>query len=1535
MAGRKFVSSFFHYVARPVVVMLCTALCLAAGSVAGLHHVTAQKESRAPLSAAPAMASGAVAANSAQELSSGVSGGTAIGEFTGSLDVNSGQLKLTSSAPSRGRYSLQSRSDVNSVLPPGSFTIRLTDTNGAAADSVFLSGSGIVSGEIEIVNNTATTFYNTRLVFTSFRISNASGAAASNSPSTGGLAFYNDGQVAYNNQLNVSRSYGDIAAGGSGKAIWTFAVPTSGPTFYFQFQVLADLGVAAESVEPAAVQVSGSAGSSVNINGRGFVTTPTVQLLNSSGSVVTTLQVNSVSSTQLNVTIPAGTAAGIYGLRVINPGGTAGGIGSSALNGRLTVTGQPTTTLSGLISSLSGPGPYLVNGSLVFGADVNIPAGTVFYFASGATLQLASSGNLTANGGIPGIPNTAPGQIVFTAQRSPGQGIPSPGAWNGIDATSAAAGNLMTMRNCVVEYGGLSGGAQIRLAGSGRRLRFTDSISRRSAGTGIDASGPSDSLEGFARSRLDNNGTAGGDVAVLLSGNSALGLYDLDGTTSGTSVADANYYYASANSFNGNTGNFIQIGTDASAASNDFTRSGVLVGQGETPIHLRGSSSNPAIVGGNTLVELSINAGATIKLAPGTDLQAGDSAQNLYGGISANGLAGVTQVPGAAFGSSQYIIFDKIGGTPSAADPGNGVAATGANGNWGAVFFSRNAPASSILNYVSLRNGGSSVLGDAAVLAEGVVVQVTNSEIVNSETGSVLAYAGGNIITSSATFGSTNAPLIDSIAGGLLGDGNPASQAHLGQPTAIAADPLGRGVFVADYASSLTYIRFINTTNAPLLIAGQRVASRTIQTIAGRENGDISENVPGLTADLGSISGLAVSPDGNLLYFTNTVDNIIRALNLSGGTLTVAGGAVASGNVRTVADASVGFSSVMSDITTAPNGDLLVVDSDSSINKVYRIAISTRTSPSQAATVIAGRDKVGNEKNDAGNPPFSPGPATSLLLFQPRAVETDTAGNFYVTDTGHGRVIKIDSAGNATLVTQFSPGASGPYPSSLAVYNGNVYVANGNQQVVARLTGGGPAIVAGIGSFGAGQGGAITGTGTFCDYSSSNCGDGGVGTSAGFQFPGTSASTGISADSKGIYVLDQTVISKGRIRYLNLSGSAVTLAGVTVAPNAVNTIAGTGLPVPYDNGLATSASLNTPTGVAVDASNNIWFSDTQNNHLRYFNRGTTTVTLFAGTAAQKVVPPGYIVTIDDDNSTGDNCPVNQATFSRPQGLTITAQGVFVADSTRGQAVPAQLSGRRTGLLRYINTTSQPVTFYPNTAVSITVPPGNIATIVGGGTSIEDLEATNTNINNAVLVDPTDVVVNDNFIYVTDAGNDTVRKISRATGLVVTLTSNNVPQGQRLATAKYTGLAFDASGRLYLVNTTAGQILRETSAGSGSFAVMNTTALNKPKDVAIDPAGNAYVTNAGTSQIAKVSSNGAVTMVAGISTPPTGLGFFNYGGDQGDARNARLNINPADFNAKVSSTSTPQNVPQTVGIALSASGEIIFTDTNNNRIRRIR
>src|SRR5207249_916522 len=185
---------------------------------------------------------------------------------------------------------------------------------------------------------------------------------------------------------------------------------------------------------------------------------------------------------------------------------------------------------------------------------------------------------------------------------------------------------------------------------------------------------------------------------------------------------------SSANAFAGNSSNVVRIGSDAQTNSNDFTKSGVLVGQGSTPIEIRGSSANPAIVGNGSApgAELSIGPCATVQLAAGLDLQAGDFARGLFGGIAANGYAGVTQVPGAVFGSSQYIIFDK----------------TSSGSNFGALFFSRNSAASSVLNFVKVQNGGASILGQAQVIADGVAIRAKNSLINNSASNGVLSTNG-------------------------------------------------------------------------------------------------------------------------------------------------------------------------------------------------------------------------------------------------------------------------------------------------------------------------------------------------------------------------------------------------------------------------------------------------------------------------------------------------------------------------------------------------------------------------------------------------------------------------------------------------------------------------------------------------------------------------------------------------------------------------------------------------------------------------
>jgi sugar lactone lactonase YvrE len=1532
MTGRDFFFDLCRRSLRPTALIALIAACLVVGSrwswrPAAAEPAPGESSAFAPtINESSAPAAGLVSlAGQVFPASDGVSG-VVLGEYEGYFDALTQSFTMQP-AKARARQSSMernqtSRSNPGSEVRQGLFGLTVIN-------SAFIGtgdNPGTVSGEVAVQNNTFATLYNTRLVFTSFKVCpatgpcNTSGQDAGNLPGPTGVAYFNDGQVAFNNKLYVSRSYGDIGVGANVRNIWTFATVAQPPRFFFTYAVIADLGVAAESVQPAAVQVNASTGTSVLINGRGFTGTPTVELLPAAGSPIAMTGVTA-SATQITATVPAGTAPGVYSVRVTNPGGAPGGQGSSTLSRRLTVTNQPVSNLSGAVTAISGVGPFLVSGAVTISAGVTIPAGAVFYVAGGATITVGSGGNITAHGGIPGISTTNPAHIVFTAQRSPGAALPAAGAWGGINATAASTAEML-LRNVVVEYGGSAGGANINLTGSGRKLRFTDSIARSSAGAGIAANGPNDSVIGFARNRVDSNGSSAADPAMLVSGAASLGLFDIDTSTGGTSVGDPSFYYSSANDFNGNQADAVQIGADADQASNDFAKSGVLVGQAPTPLRIRGSCGNPAIVGAAppaAPAELTIAATAIIQLAPEMAFQAGDYASNRIGSIAANGYAGAYQGPQAAT-SNKLIEFDKIPG----------------GANFGAIFFTRNAMANCILNYVKAQNGGNGAncgLANAEVIAEVVSVKVTNSQINNSLTGGLLAIVGAKI-DSKGTTGAGNTPIIETIAGGVLGDGNLGAKAHLVMPIAAALDPLGRGVYIVDNPGGVSLIRFLNTTRNQATIGGIRIPAGVITTIAGGGL-NLGNNVPGREADIGFVTGIGVSPEGDIVYFIDAGAQSVRVFNASGAAKTIGFGNVGVGNVGTLV-ISQNFGSALNGLAVSmangpSKGDVYICDATAGANKVHKIGISNG-----AVTTFAGNGAL-TKDTDA----FSPGLAANIPLLQPRALVFDGSNNLYVADTGHGRVIKIDSGGSASLVVQFTanlnasipPYATPPYPSGLAFFGGKLYIANGNSQDILRVDG--------VGVFS-----TLAGTlGVSCDYSagSNNCGDGGSAAGASFGLVGGAGSpplAGIVADGKGIFVLDQGNIQRGRVRYINLSQAPNEVAGVTIAAGAIDTVAGTGLIAPFDGGLATSALFSGPTGVAADPNGNLWITDTLSGRLRFVNLSLAPVTLFAGASAEQIVPSGAVVTVNKDVGTAatDNAPVNQAGFDTPQGIWATSQGIYLADSKKGPAV----GGRRTGLLRFINTTSQPVSFYSG-AGTVTVPAGNIMTIAGGSQSEGSIGDTAAGAGaglplSAKFLAPEDVAIAPNGdIYVADAGNKRIRKIVRATGVVSTVLTGG-------ANDAYTGISFDSAGRLLVANagskTSDAQkgnsaILREKSPGSGAFdTILSGPPLKFPRDVVEGKDGALYVTNAGEStftggdhKLLKIVISGATGTASIFAGSIAG-----YSGDGGPATSARINITPTDIN--ISTLGPPVSVRQTVNIIATPAGAIIFADSANNAIRRI-
>ncbi len=331
------------------------------------------------------------------------------------------------------------------------------------------------------------------------------------------------------------------------------------------------------------------------------------------------------------------------------------------------------------------------------------------------------------------------------------------------------------------------------------------------------------------------------------------------------------------------------------------------------------------------------------------------------------------------------------------------------------------------------------------------------------------------------------------------------------------------------------------------------------------------------------------------------------------------------------------------------------------------------------------------------------GPPAAADLSDPTSVAVDGAGNLFIVDSINNAVREVNaSAGQIKTVAGNGEGsyngdggaAAGAElydPTSVAVdAAGDLFIADSNNNVVRKVNASTGLIttVAGNGAWGYG-------------------GDGAAATSAQVDDP-----MGIAVDAAGnIYIADS---GNNVVRKIDPAGTITTIAGDFAL----------GAGYSGDGSAATAGQLDAPTGLAVDG-DFLFIADTGNNVVRRVDLSTGIITTVAGNDA---LGSGY---------SGDGQAATGAQLDAPTGIAVNASGdLYIADSGNN-------------VVREVNTSG-----------TITTVAGNYA--LGSGYSGDGHAATAAQLNvpNSVAVDAA------GNLYIADSGNNVVRRVD-ASGTITT------------------------------------------------------------------------------------------------------------------------------------------------------------------------
>jgi trimeric autotransporter adhesin len=655
-------------------------------------------------------------------------------------------------------------------------------------------------------------------------------------------------------------------------------------------------------------------------------------------------------------------------------------------------------------------------------------------------------------------------------------------------------------------------------------------------------------------------------------------------------------------------------------------------------------------------------------------------------------------------------------------------------------------------------------------------------------------------------------------------------------------------------------IRFVSVVAFISLIPVVARAQNTISTLAGGGNPNALA-----TPNLGSVTSV-VEDKSNNVYISVAAQHLIFILNGSG-TSVYAGTAIAgfSGDGGAATAAMLDYPQGLAVDT---NGNLFIADTYN--NRIRRVDAQTGV-----ITTVAGSSSFNGPQS--GSFGGDGGPAVNAILSQPSGVAFDAAGNLYICDTFNS-VIRRVSAANQTITTiagnpnaRGNSGDGGPalsalltLPSRVAVdSNGNVYIAdNGNGEI--RQVNGATQIIETIATLEVG---------------------------------------GVATDTaNNVYATDLGNHLVVRFTFNPASGQ---FTETVVAGDDQQGFNG-------DGGFPTSASLNVPNDVFVDAAGDVLIADTGNERVRFVTPGT-------------VAPPA-ISTLVGGGNPGDNGNATSALLSAPGSLTIRPgfQDLVISDAVNQRLRDIQ------------NPTSA-------TPQITTLAGMGIAGFTGDGipatqSTIQTFPLTFPGLNDFTEGLISGQITSDasNNIFIADAGSPLIRRVDGTTGIMTIEAgipnsfcfAGGCGDGGASTSASFAipiGVAVDASGNVYIADFSQNRIRKADTmgninnfAGTGAFCTnfaacgdggpAASAEFGNLAGLAVDPAGNLLIADSFDGRIRRVTPNGSsITTIA----------FNGQQADSGDG-------GPA--------LSASMDIP--TALAVDAAGNIFVSSNFEADVRRI-